>query len=81
MWQMLIMLAVQYAADLLALLSVAVLVTLVVTAYICALARSVAPQAGPAPSPPRVRWPRRTIRCTDPDAPGRARPRAPGHQA
>jgi hypothetical protein len=76
MFEVLIMLLLHFAASVSLLLAVAVLVTLVVTAYLRGMVVKLADE--PEPRPQGGSSPRCAIRWANPDAPGRSRPRAPG---
>ncbi|HOZ58988.1 MAG TPA: hypothetical protein PKY70_12460 [Nakamurella multipartita] len=80
--QTLAVLAAPHAPDLVVLLLVAVLVTLVLAAFIVVPRVAAVPRSGPPAGWGRTpRSPRPIIRSLDPDAAGRARPRAPGRPA
>jgi hypothetical protein len=78
MVEALILLLIQYAADVSLLLTVAMLTTLVVTAYVRGLDIEFADDPATGPRFPISRRPLGAIHWADPDAPGRTRPRAPG---
>ena len=79
--QTLAVLAAPYTPDLFVLLLVAVLVTLVLAAFIVVPRVAAVPRAGPPIGWQRTLRFRPVVRSTDPDSAGRARPRAPGRPA
>ena len=82
MVEALILLLIQYAADVSLLLTVAMLTTLVVTAYVRGLDIEFADDPATGPRLPISRRPLGAIHWADPDAPGRtpsAGPRAAEH--
>jgi len=79
--ELLIMLVMHYAADVSLLLAVAVLVTLIVTAYIGGRVIKLAGESRLGPRFEATPSPQYAIRWAAPDTPGRPRSRAPGRSS